>query len=176
MTAHSVTTARLDGATAGSEGRSPRPSGRRGRANLSRVTNAAILERALEPERALVAAAWLFGSRARGDARPASDLDLAVLLRAGATEGGRGFVTPATELAARLAGRLGGFGVEASLDLIVMDSAPVDLAHRVLREGVLVFEAARDERVRHEMSVRSRYWDMAPFWREYRRLRPGALP
>ncbi|MCA9515770.1 MAG: nucleotidyltransferase domain-containing protein [Myxococcales bacterium] len=80
-----------------------------------------------------VAAAWLFGSRARGDGGPGSDIDVAVLPRPGAG------VDP---LRRRLrwmveAADAAGLG-EEELDLVDLSEAPVLLAHAALRDGRLL--------------------------------------
>lgn len=108
-----------------------------------------------------VAAAWLFGSEARGEARPDSDIDVGVL-----------FVDPplrtllgqpwtlADELS-RLTGR--------PVDLVVLNDAPVDLIHRVLRDGRLLLGHDSPERVRFEVRSRNEYWDILPYIELYRR-------
>lgn len=106
--------------------------------------------------------AWLFGSHGRGDAHARSDVDVAVLL---------GHVPPATlsgiglALEGRLEARLG-----LEVDLIVADRAPVDLVHRVLRDGVLLYDRDPSVRVRFEVRSRNEYFDLLPYLREYRRL------
>lgn len=109
-----------------------------------------------------VVAAWLFGSRARGEARPDSDVDVAVLLRQD---------SPATLEGLRL-------GLESdleqvcqrSVDLVIVNRAPPDLVHRVLRDGVLLVERDRSARVRFEVRSRNEYFDVLPFLRRYRRM------
>ena len=112
-----------------------------------------------EPE---VLAAWLFGSRARGEARPDSDVDVAVLLRSD---------PPATLEGLHL-------GLESDLeqacrlpvDLVIVNRAPPDLVHRILRDGVLLLERDRSARVRFEVRSRNEYFDVLPFLRRYRRM------
>jgi predicted nucleotidyltransferase len=107
---------------------------------------------AAEPD---VLVAYLFGSRARGTARPGSDVDVAVLLAEDADAHGRQL-----ELMATL-----GQGV----DVVVLNQAPVALAYRVLRDGVLLVR--RDERARVEHWARTvdRYLDSAPLRRALER-------
>lgn len=108
-----------------------------------------------------IAAAWLFGSRARGTERESSDIDLGVLLRDD---------PPATleslllDLQDDLAGALG-----HRVDLVVMNRAPADLVHRILRDGELLIERDRSRRVRFEVARRAEYFDLLPVLERYRR-------
>ena len=109
-----------------------------------------------------VAAAWLFGSRARGEERPDSDLDVAVLLAQDPPDGLDGLRFDLAEaLSAALPGQ--------SIDLLVLNRAPVDLVHRVLRDGILLSEADPTRRVAFVVRKRNEYWDLLPYLREYRR-------
>ncbi len=113
----------------------------------------------VDPE---VLAVYLYGSRARGTARHDSDVDLALLLRQ---------PPPPT---------LGGVirDVEALLEhelrlpvqAVSLNTAPPDLAHRVLRDGIVVLDRDRPERLRFEVQSRNEYFDLEPLRRLYRRL------
>ncbi|MCD6671533.1 MAG: nucleotidyltransferase domain-containing protein [Burkholderiaceae bacterium] len=109
-----------------------------------------------------VICAWLFGSVARGNARPDSDIDIAVLLERD---------PPPTLDASATA--MGG-DVEAAtglpVDLVILNRAPVDLIHRVLRDGVLLVEHDRDARVRFEVKARNEFFDLKPHLDRYRRV------
>lgn len=119
------------------------------------------LERYFASSPAGVVAAWLFGSVARETARPGSDVDVAVLFES----------TPGPALDA------GPLDLEAELErllrretqLVVMNRAPVDLVHRVLREGILVCETDPRARVRFEVKARNDYFDLLPHLHRYRR-------
>ena len=106
-------------------------------------------------------AVYLFGSVARGTARPTSDVDVAVLYAATqpATLASLGF-----DLAADLEPALG-----RRVDLVVMNRAPADLVHRVLRDGVVVAERDRSRRIAFEVKARNEYFDLAPIRARYRR-------
>ncbi len=108
-----------------------------------------------------VVCAWLFGSVARGSARPDSDVDVAVLLDREPPETLEGS-------AATMAG-----DVEAAIgrpvDLVVLNRAPVDLIHRVLRDGLLLVERDRNARVRFEVRARNEFFDLKPHLDRYRR-------
>jgi uncharacterized protein len=103
-----------------------------------------------------VAAAWVFGSVARGEARADSDLDVAVLLRDREA-------TPLThrrelsELAALLED-----AAARRIDLVVLSPHDPIIFHRVLSEGVLVVDAEPARRIEATTAALARYFDWAP--------------
>jgi predicted nucleotidyltransferase len=98
-----------------------------------------------------VLVAYLYGSHARGQAGPLSDVDVALLLD-GDDEERR------LELTAAIAHAV----APARADVVILNDAPSALSYRVLRDGTVL--ASRDERVRVQHWVRTvdRYLDMAP--------------
>ncbi|HEY0478239.1 MAG TPA: nucleotidyltransferase domain-containing protein [Kofleriaceae bacterium] len=119
------------------------------------------LRERLVPVAGLVAV-YLFGSVARGEARPSSDVDLGVLYEVTppATLDGMGF-----DLAAELEAAAG-----RKVDLVVLNRASADLIHRVLRDGILVIERDRGRRIEFEVKSRNEYFDLAPIRAQYRRM------
>jgi predicted nucleotidyltransferase len=110
-----------------------------------------------------VAAVYLFGSVAAGTDTPASDIDLGVLYE----------VPPAARLDAGpldlegdLERRLG-----RTVQLVVLNSAPVDLRIRVLRAQRLLVDRNKPARIRFEVATRNEYFDLEPMLLEYRRPR-----
>jgi uncharacterized protein len=109
-----------------------------------------------------LAAVYVFGSVGRGDARADSDVDVAVLYRND---------PPATleglplDLEGELERLLG-----LPVDVIALNRAPVDLVHRVLRDGALILEADREARIRFEVKSRAEYFDLLPTLELYRRM------
>jgi len=108
-----------------------------------------------------LAAAYLFGSTARGDARPGSDVDIGLLYE----------TAPAPTLssqpllaAAELESLLG-----LHVDLVALNKAPADLVHRVLRDGLLLLQPNPSRRIAFEVRARNEYFDLLPFLRRYRR-------
>jgi predicted nucleotidyltransferase len=107
-----------------------------------------------------VAAVYLFGSIQRGTATAASDVDVGVLYAT---------VPPSTldggplDLGDMLERELG-----RSVDLVVLNRAPVDLRARILRGGELVFERDRSARIRFEVATRNEAFDLEPVLRRYR--------
>lgn len=111
-----------------------------------------------------VVCAYLFGSYARAEQGPDSDVDLAVLFLKNVDSGG--VVGPATTLRGDLE-RL----IRREVDLVDMRKAPVDLIHRILRDGRLLLDRDPTERIRFEVDARNRYFDLVPYLRQYRRGR-----
>lgn len=92
-------------------------------------------------------AVYLFGSEARGTARASSDVDVGVLLEA---------EPPRTLEGLRfdLQDDLQAF-LRRTVDLVVINRAPPDLVHRVLRDGVLVLDRDRARRIGFEIATRN---------------------
>lgn len=95
---------------------------------------------------------YLFGSRARGTPGALSDVDVAVLLD--------GEATPDRRL--QLIDTLSRAVVPDTVDVVVLNDAPVALAYRVIRDGQLLIDQDARARVRHWAETVDRYLDMAP--------------
>jgi predicted nucleotidyltransferase len=108
-----------------------------------------------------VAAVYLFGSQARGVAHAGSDVDLGVLYRVAPRST---LLDQPFELQTQLASALG-----KPVDIVVMNTAPVDLVHRVLRDGQLLLEADKSRRIAFEVQARNAYFDLLPILQRYRR-------
>lgn len=87
--------------------------------------------------------AYLHGSRAEESARPDSDVDVAAFF-------GRGGVQSWDVL------------LPGSVDLLVLDEAPLELAGRVSLQGRLLFEVDPDARVHWEATTRKVFLDERP--------------
>ena len=109
-----------------------------------------------------IAAAYLYGSVARGTAGPGSDVDVAVLMTADPPPT---FAALLLDLEGELEARL-----RLPVQVVVLNRAPVDLVHRVLRDGRLVADLDRPARIRFEVRARNEFFDLEPFLRRYRRL------
>lgn len=110
-----------------------------------------------------VDAVYVFGSVARGTDTPQSDLDIGVLFHElpEQTLEARPF-----RLEAELSEKLG-----RQVQIIVMNDAPPDLVHRILRDGQIILEQDRSARIAFEIRSRNDYWDILPVLKEYRRPR-----
>ena len=110
-------------------------------------------------ERRGVVLAYLFGSHARGDAGPLSDVDIAVLFHPIVAQDER------FQRALQLMGELGSvFGRD---DVCVSDLAAASplLRHRVYYDGRLLFCSDEAERVRFEVATLRDYVDTEPLRR-----------
>ncbi|MBI2195328.1 MAG: nucleotidyltransferase domain-containing protein [Planctomycetes bacterium] len=107
-----------------------------------------------------VVAAYHFGSSARGLARPDSDVDLALLLRARDKDWpmDRKLVEALAELQWRLQRTL----KANALDVVVLNDQGLPFQHTVLRSGRLVYEGDLQARVLFESYVISWYCDFLP--------------
>jgi len=112
-----------------------------------------------------VACAYLFGSVARGTAHGRSDADVAVLLD-------RDPPATLTGSSISLAGELERV-LGCEVDVVVLNRAPVDLLHRVLRDRRVVFDPRPAERIRFEVRARNAYFDLKPILDRYRRVAPA---
>lgn len=114
-------------------------------------------------EAAAIVAVYLFGSLARGTATAESDVDLGLLYTVppAPTLLGQPFL-----LEARLGEQLG-----RPVQCVVMNVAPADLVHRILRDGSLLVNSNPSYRIRFEIDARNRYFDLKPMLDRYRKGR-----
>ncbi len=110
-----------------------------------------------------VVAAYLFGSQARGQAGPLSDVDLGAWL------------DPALDRDRRWKRQLDLIGLGTGtlrtneVQVIVLNDAPPLLTHRVLRDGIVLADSDPPQRVRLETDAIIRYLDTMPLREEMSR-------
>jgi len=112
--------------------------------------------------------AYLFGSQARGQIGPLSDIDIAVCFDEALTHDDR------FDLRLGVLGELTDLLKTDSVDVVVLNDAPPLLAHRILKEGVLLF--SRDDRGRLEFETNAvlKYLDWEPYVEKYTRQALGS--
>lgn len=106
-------------------------------------------------------AVYLYGSEARGTATASSDIDLAVLYAESPERTLDALPLPLESDLERAVGR--------PVQIVVLNHAPADLVHRVLRDGRLLIDRDRAARIRFEVRARNEFFDLAPIRRLYRR-------
>ena len=99
-----------------------------------------------------VAVAYLFGSRAEGTARPASDHDVAVLFTG---------PEPALDATVRLSAALSAV-LGTDVDVVDLDRAELELRGHVAERGRLLYSADEPRRVRFEVDSRLRWIEFRP--------------
>lgn len=104
--------------------------------------------------------AYLFGSQARGDDQPHSDMDVAVYVdMARVPDSPYGY---AAELATELGSAVGSNRV----DIVLLNQATPLLYHRVLRDGVRLCSRDLRDTTTREAQALSRYCDYVPHLRK----------
>ena len=101
-----------------------------------------------------VQAVYLFGSRARGTAHSQSDIDVAILL---ARDPPRTMEGLCLDIGSDLERWLA-----CQVDLVVLNRAPPDLVHRILRDGRLLVDENPSGRIQFENKLRNEYFDLQP--------------
>lgn len=134
------------------------------RAPTSDVLRRAV-ENAVSGEDA-VAAAYLFGSAARGVSGPLSDVDVAVLLRPQASDEG---------IFDRLADRLCQSLDVSRVDVVDLGTAPLPLRYRVIRDGMAVVSRSPAYLERFIVETTLHYLDFAPLRDRAFRLQRAAI-
>jgi hypothetical protein len=61
-----------------------------------------------------------------------------------------------------------------TVQVVVLNNAPPDLIHRVLRDGRLLLDRDRAARIRFEVRARNEYFDLLPTLNRYRRRETAA--
>jgi predicted nucleotidyltransferase len=112
-----------------------------------------------------ILAVYLFGSRARKDERPASDIDLGFLFDP------REYVRDRME--ALLIAETLGHGASEMLglpvDVTVLNACALGFVHQVLQDAITVYDADPGGRICFEVFVENEYHDFAPFPEEANR-------
>ncbi len=107
----------------------------------------------------VVAAAYMYGSAARGTATPISDVDVAVLPEETVPASER------AELVRRLIDLLERRHPGRRFEIRLLDELPIAIRGRVVSEGVRVCDRNPARRVEAEVRARMEYHDFLPFER-----------
>jgi predicted nucleotidyltransferase len=103
-----------------------------------------------------VVLAYLFGSQARGQAGPLSDVDIAVLLE------GRPNTILCFDARLKLIGDLLQLLHTEDVDVAILNQTPPALNYRVLRDGQILFCRDRDKMIAFRVQTINKYLDFKP--------------
>lgn len=101
---------------------------------------------------------YLFGSRAQGRVGELSDYDIAILVAGKVADDFR------YRFGSRLCKELN----TAKVDLIILNSVPIELAYNVMFTGKLIYQQSVSDRVEFEANTLSKYFDYLPVLRKQR--------
>lgn len=104
-----------------------------------------------------VAAVYLFGSRSRGTSTGVSDFDIGILFHSKIDES-RYF-----DLRLELLSRIMAILKTEKVDVVVLNSAPIHLAHAIVSRGNLLLDRDPRQRASFEADRIGRYLDYKPF-------------
>ena len=107
-------------------------------------------------EKEHISLAYLFGSQVTGNVGPMSDYDIGILVDAGID-----LASLRASVMHELALALG----TDHVDLVILNQAPLDLAHAIIAGGIVVYQRDVATRVEYEAQVMSRYGDYLPVLR-----------
>jgi len=111
-----------------------------------------------EKRKSFIELAYLFGSRAEGDIGPISDFDIAIL-----------YSEPQPpELRYEFRHKLATVLMTNQVDLVVLNSAPIEFRYAVVATGAVLYEVSLETRVEYEASTLSLYGDYLPILRRQR--------
>jgi predicted nucleotidyltransferase len=111
-----------------------------------------------------VSLAYLFGSVARGEAGPLSDVDVAVLLVGDPDE------EICSEARLDIIGDLMHLLSTNEVDVLILNQSPLALRYAVLRDGVPLFVRSRKDAVDFRIRTLNEYFDFAPMIQKYQRI------
>lgn len=96
---------------------------------------------------------YVFGSYAKGENTPKSDLDIAVLLEHD--------YNPLDKI--NILGDLCDLFKRDDIDLVILNSANSVLSHQVIKYGKVIYEESEETKVIYECRVQKEYMDMEHF-------------
>ncbi|ABB15046.1 type VII toxin-antitoxin system MntA family adenylyltransferase antitoxin [Carboxydothermus hydrogenoformans] len=110
-----------------------------------------------------IVVAYVFGSYRRGEIRPLSDIDLAVLLDRNLSK------TERLEIQIELLDDLIEFLGTEEIDLVILNDVPLSIQYGVLKDKKIVYYSDKQKLVDFEADVVLKYLDIKPLRDEFNR-------
>jgi len=133
-------------------------------ATVSSIAEILIGEIADTHPSAPIVAVYLFGSFLKTKINKKSDIDLAFLLDEIAHNSDPIEAMSAAHL---IAARVG-MKFDKETDVIILNSASLEIAYEVVSTGRCIYELNSDNRLEYEAKIRGMYFDFKPFLQELR--------
>ncbi len=111
-----------------------------------------------------IIAVYVFGSVARAQEKDSSDIDLAFLLDEDHYKKDAFMATSPAYLAAAKAS----MKFDRKTDVLILNSASIEMAYQIITGGIRIYEKDKEERIEYEIKIRGMYFDFMPFIRELR--------
>jgi len=108
--------------------------------------------------------AYLFGSQARGEAHPDSDLDLGILLAESIPE------REYTEQRLEIIGDLMQLLRSNEVDILILNEAPLVMRYQVISRGKLLFYRDRQAAIDFRVRALNAYFDFKPILDHHRKV------
>jgi hypothetical protein len=121
-----------------------------------------ILKQVMEKDEDVLFA-YLYGSRVHDSIHFESDIDVAVYLKPSNI---KKYIKKEEELTNLLITQLH----NDKIDLRILNSSPLLLQYKVIKEGILLFVRDEPERVDFETRVMSRFFELKPYLDEYQQM------
>jgi len=107
--------------------------------------------------------AYLYGSYALNAVHPRSDIDIAVYLQPAEI---KEYIKKEKELTSVLTAKL---HID-KIDLRILNTLPILLKYKVIKEGIPILIKDKKERVDFETMVMNRFFEIQPYLNEYNRM------
>jgi len=107
--------------------------------------------------------AYLFGSVAKNKTGPLSDIDIAVLFNEKVP------TAQYFDQKLEVMGKISDLFKTDNIDVVVLNEAPPLLAHRILKEGRVLFSKSEKKRLEFELRAIMKYLDWKPYLEKYTR-------
>jgi len=116
----------------------------------------------------LVVAVYVIGSAVGSNFKESSDIDLAFLVD-------EGYYKEDPFRAIGPAHNTAGLMVRRKIDVVILNSASLEMAYEIVTTGIPLFESDHELRLQYEIKIKGMYFDFRPFLSELRERKLAKL-